>query len=181
MDLSGNSTLQSPLHCGARRGMVLGAWLSGMFVMSMLGESVPLASLLFFAMALCVPVMVYKWLRHTYKVDGGFTTLSGLWMQGITMFGGGSLICTTVAIGYFRWINPDFVWQTVTKMIEIYSASAMSGASTVADTLQSMLDAGVLPSASDIALEMFWLTMFAGSILSLVCSLIVRSRRIPVS
>lgn len=74
--------LQSPLHCGARRGLALGVWLSAMFGLSMLGESLPLASLLFLLLAIAVPFMVYKWLRATYVDDGGFTTLSGLWMQG---------------------------------------------------------------------------------------------------
>ena len=174
------SALQSPLLGGARRGLILGAWLTCMFLLSML-NGMPLASLLFIAMAIGVPILVYRWLRATYVADKGFTTLSGLWMQGIIMFAGASLISTTVAVGYFKWVNPHYVADMATQMIAVYNSSTMSGAQEIAKTLQTMLDAGVLPTAQDVALEMFWLTMFCGSMLSLFASLVARSRRLPDS
>ncbi|MDE7025272.1 MAG: DUF4199 domain-containing protein [Paramuribaculum sp.] len=170
--------LQSPLHIGALRGMYLGVWLSIMFMLTMLGDQLPLASLLFLLMALAIPVLVYRWLRSTFVTDGGFTTLSGLWMQGIVMFGGGALVSTTVAVAYFRWVNPHYVIDMVIRMIEIYKDSSMDGAARIATTLQSMVDAGMLPTAQDVALEMFWLTMFGGSVLSLFASLVARARRV---
>lgn len=175
------TALQSPLHNGARHGFALGGCLTCMFLLSVFGSGIPLASLLFVVLAVMVPVMVYRWLRATYVSDRGFTTLSGLWMQGITMFAGGALISTTVAIGYFKWVNPHYVSDVVTQMISLYQTSSMTGAQDIAKTLQTMLDAGVLPSAQDVALEMFWLTMFGGSMLSLVASLLARARRLPAS
>lgn len=175
------TALQSPLHSGARRGLALGAWLSCMFLLSVLGSGLPFASLLFVFMAIVVPVMVCRCLRATYVSDRGFTTLSGLWMQGITMFAGGALISTTVAVGYFKWINPHYINDVVTQMIAIYKTSTVSGAHDIATTLQTMLDAGVIPTAQDVALEMFWLTMFGGSMLSLFASLLARARRLPHS
>lgn len=168
----------SPYIIGFRRGLIMGLYLSLMFLLSMTGSDSALSSLLFIIMAVGVPILLYRWLRHTYIKENARTTLSGLWMQGIAIFAGGALISTTVAIAYFRWFRPQFIYETVNQVIDMYRASNWPQAIQTADTLQHAMDAGILPSARDIALEMFWLMLFCGSLLSLITAVIVRARKI---
>lgn len=176
-----SSILTSPYAAGARRGLTLGAYLTVMFLLSMSGQQNAISSLLFLVMLASMPAVIYFWLRSTYRKDRGMTTLSGLWMQGITIFAGGALLSTTVAIGYFRWARPQFVAETVQQIISIYRTEPFSGAGEIASTMQTMLDTGTLPTAKDVALEMFWLTLFCGSILSLLIALIVRAVKVQTA
>ena len=176
--MSDNSHISSPLYCGARRGFILGGLLALMFLLSMASRSSALASLAFLLGLIAVPCMVYKWLRATYLSEKGFSQLSSLWMQGIVIFSGASLICTTLAVAYFRWVEPDFVYTVINSYIDVCEQSAQESLKNAAQVLRNAQSAGVLPTATDVALEMFWLTMFAGSMLSLAVSAIVRA--IPI-
>lgn len=166
----------SPYRNGADRGALLGILLSVMFLASVYAEHIPFLSLISAFIFISVPFWVYRWLRKTYVAFSGTPSLSMLWMQGIVTFTCASLILALVATLYMRLIEPDFIHSMVHKAIDFYSAMPDKQSQQVAQLLTNMINAHAVPSAVYIALEMVWLGIFSGSLLSLLLSLLVRAR-----
>lgn len=169
----------SPYKIGANRGAVLGIIMSVMFLASVYAEKIPLLSFLSLILFFSVPFFVYRSLRKTFVTNSGLPTLSILWMQGIVTFACGSLILALVASIYMRYIEPDFIISMVHKAIDFYSALPDQQSQQVAKLLNQMINAHAVPSAVYLALEMVWLGIFSGSLLSLLLSLLVRARPVP--
>lgn len=172
-------TSLNPYKNGANRGATLGVILSVMFFCSIYSDTIPFLSLLAFAIMAGVPFLIYRWLRKTYVANSGIPTLSMLWMQGIVTFACGSLILALVSASFLRFVKPDLIMETVHKVIDLYSSLPDNQSHQVAQLLSQMVKAHAVPSAVSISLEMVWLGIFSGSLLSLLISLIVRSRPLP--
>ncbi len=166
----------SPYRNGADQGALLGILLAVMFLASVYAEQIPLLSLVSVFIFVSVPFWVYRWLRKTYVSNAGAPTLSILWMQGIVTFACASLILALVSSVYMRFIQPDFIHSMVQKAIDLYSAMPDKQSQQVAQLLTNMMNAHAVPSAIYISLEMVWLGIFSGSLLSLLLSLLVRAR-----
>lgn len=171
--------LTSPYSLGARRGLTFGVMLCAMFFAMVYAERAALLGLLAIVIFLSVPFFIYKALRHTYVEERGMTTLSGLWMQGIMIFACGSIICAAVTTVYMRWIEPTFVVDLVRRAADFYAAAGDPSAEEVATVLNRMIESHTLPSALSIAMEMTWLSIFSGSMLSLLMALLARARAVP--
>lgn len=97
-------------------------------------------------------------------------------MQGIMTFICGSLIAGLVAVVYLKWINPDFIADRLQEAIDFYSGSGWQQGEEMADLLQNMVKAHVVPTPIQIVIEMIWLGVFSGSLLSLLMAVLVRAR-----
>lgn len=169
----------NPYKNGANRGAILGIVMSLMFLCSVYAETAPMLSFIAFAIMVSVPFLTYRWLRKTYVANSGIPTMSMLWMQGIVTFACGSLILALVSAAFLKFIEPDFIMSTVHKAIDLYSELPDNQSQQVAQLLSQMIKARAVPSAVSISLEMVWLGIFSGSLLSLLISIIVRARPIP--
>lgn len=170
---------QSPYRRGAENGITFGVYLTVMFFASVYSEKVQLLGLLTICMMLLVPFIIYRYLRRSYVTDHGCTLLSSLWMQGIMVFLCGSVLSASVQIVYLRWINPDFIINQLRSIIDIYSNSGVAQGEQMAELLQNLIDAKAVPSAISLVIEMIWLSVFTGSLLSVLVSLLVRARPVP--
>lgn len=168
--------LASPYQLGARRGLPFGVLLCAMFLAMIWSQRVPLFSLLAVMLFIAVPFVIYLWLRRTYVSEHGMTTLSGLWMQGIMIFACGSMLCAAVSASYLRWIEPDYISSVIRQAIDFYQEVGDSRAEKVAEMLERMVKAGAVPSGAYMAFEMMWLSIFSGSLLSLLLSLLAMAR-----
>lgn len=168
----------SPYRRGANDGFYFGLYLTVMFFAIVISVKVSVFSLLAFAMMLFVPFLIYRWLRRSYVEDKGRSQLSALWMQGIVIFACGSLIAGVVATIYLKWIDPDFIVNRLNEAIELYKDSDWPQGREIATVMQEMIDYNFVPSAIAIIFEMIWLSIFSGSLLSLLMSLLARARRV---
>lgn len=172
--------ISSPYRIGAHRGLILGVALSVMFFASVYSEAIPLLGLVAVAIFFGVPFWLYHQLRKTYVADGGETPVSALCMQGIVIFGGGSSVLALASTIYMKWINPGFVMSMVDRAIEVYSSIDDPAAAQFADLLEQMVSAHAVPTATSIALEVVWLSIVSGALLSLLMAILARSRDIPI-
>lgn len=163
----------------ATDGAWLGLYFTVMFALSVGALYVGLLNIPVIAMALMVPFLTYRFLRRTHVDCHGLTTFSALWMQGIVMFGCGSLIFSAAAYVFMRWIHPGFITDTLRMGIEFYRNAPMDDGADIADMFQEILDNRLLPSPMDISLMWLWLGTFSGSILSMFVAIIARIRRVP--
>lgn len=163
---------------GADDGFLLGLYFSALFFAMVYSMTVPLLSMAALALMAGVPVVIYKFLRRSYVADYGTTRFSALWMQGIVTFFCGSLILALVSFVFMRWIEPDYIESVMRQVVEVYGGASWPQGREAADVLQHALDAGLVPRAIQVSMELLWTGVFTGSILSIVVSLIVQARRV---
>lgn len=162
---------------GAEHGVIMGLYLSVLFAAMANSMKMAWLGVLAMAMALCVPVLTYSLLRRSYSADFGMTRFSELWMEGIMIFAGGSVIMAVTALFYMKWVEPSFIVDQVTAVAELYREA---GQTQISDMLDAALSSRSLPSPAEVAVEFVWLGVFSGSMLSMLMSLLVKARKVRV-
>lgn len=156
---------------GAEQGLIMGLYLSLTFVAAastMWHQWVSIPALLLMA---GVPAIIYFMLRRTYVADYGCTTFSEMWMQGIMIFVGGSIIMATVSYLYMKVLVPDYILQLFERSIEAMTAM---GQTEQAHLVRRIIDQGKILTPGEVAIEFVWVGIFSGSLLSMVMAWIVR-------
>lgn len=162
---------------GADDGFVFGLYLTALFFASAYSLTVPVLGLLGLAMMCGVPVITYYYLRKGYVKEYGTSTFSALWMQGIVMFFCGSLIMALAAYLFLRWIQPSYMMDLLISARDTYSAIDWDRGQEIADTINLMIDKHLIPTPIQVAMELLWLGVFSGSLLSILTALLVSASR----
>lgn len=163
---------------GARQGLIMGLYLSLLFIAMAASLSWPWLSIPAMILIAGTPAVTFVMLRRSFIADHGLSLFSELWMQGIIIFFGGSLIMATVSYIYMKVIVPDYILSIFLQMVDV---SRQMGNIAQADLLQRIIDQGQIFTPAEIAFEFIWLGVFSGSILSMVITWIVRRIKIPNS
>ncbi len=172
---------KSVFRRGADDGFYFGIYLTILFFSMIYSFKVPLLGLVSTIMIIVVPVITYKFLRRYFIEEQGTLRFSVLWMHGIVIFFCGSLILAIVSYVFMRWIQPDIMLSQVQYLIEVYRDSGWARGEEFAGLLEEIIDKNMLPSAISVSMEMVWLGTFSGSLLSMLISLLVMSRRVKSS
>ena len=138
-------TSQDIYREGAHNGVYMGLFLAVVSVLSFLSDRNSLLGIIAMPMLVCVPALHFSLLRSAYRKYGLNASFSALWMLGITIFVGASMICALATYCYLDFADPDFFYRTATAMMEI-----MKGRPEMAETYKTfkvMVDGGLLPSA----------------------------------
>ncbi len=162
---------------GAENGLVLGPVLT---VAALLVGATTYNAWMFLpalAATVAVPVVAYMQLRRTMATQASLATFSALWLQGICAFFFGGAIMAALCYAAMRWVWPGFIIDQVQTVIDVYGSVDDAEAQNVARTLQRLMDSHSLPSAIDIALELLYVAVFTGSLLSMLLALIIRKTR----
>lgn len=157
---------------GADDGLPFGAYLSVLFLFIVFSVQVPILGFLALLMMCGVPAWTYWKLRRAYTAERGTTRFSALWMQGIVMFFCGGLIMALVAYIYMGHINPTFIKEQMELMAEAHAGTP------IGDTLATAIKNKIVPSPIQSAMELLWMSVFSGSLLSILTALLVQARRI---
>ncbi len=154
--------------------MYMGAYLTVLSLLSFMSDKVPMFGLLALVLMVGGPVMHYVLLCKAYSENGCSANFSALWVLGITEFVGASLICALFTYGYLALFDPDFFYRTIETMAEMLKSQPASH-----DTykmLRVAIDGGLVPSNIEYCVQMMMLTIFSGSILTLILIPFVKIR-----
>lgn len=163
---------------GADDGFYFGLYLVALFFASAFSLTMPFAGLLSTVMMLAVPFVIYHFLRRAYIECEGKSQFSELWLHGIVIFFCGGLIAGVVAVVYMRWIAPDFIINQANIAIGIWEEANMPQADELAKTMKLAIEQKMIPTPIQLVIEMLWLQVFTGSLLSMLLSAIIRSIKI---
>lgn len=162
---------------GAENGLVLGPVLT---VAALLAGATTYNAWMFLpalAAIAAVPAVAYTQLRHTMATQASLATFAALWLQGICAFFFGGAIMAALCYAAMRWVWPGFIIDQVQTVIDVYGSVNDPDAQNIARTLQSLMDSHSLPGAIDIALELLYVAVFTGSLLSMLLAVIIRKTR----
>lgn len=160
---------------GANKGVIVGVYLSVIFLCAVLSDYVPLLSLLAILLMLGVPFFIYRIMNFIYKKYQRVADFSSLWMLGISLFLGGSLICSLVTYATLEYALPDYIYNQAEKALELYQQMPQIKDSELTKYIKTAIENGLLPTPIEFAIEMLWLTSFSGSMLSLLLAAIIRA------
>ncbi|MDE6287961.1 MAG: DUF4199 domain-containing protein [Muribaculaceae bacterium] len=174
-------TGKSVYRLGAENGLVMGPLMTAVAVLVAATAYLPWLGLPSLALILAVPAVTYVMLWHGYKESGYKASFSALWLQGICASFFGGLIMGALVFIALRWVWPGFIADQMRLLAEILSSSTDSDTVSMATAVNKSLEQGNLPAPIDIVLELIYVAVFTGSLLSMLLSLIIRSRRPQVT
>lgn len=163
---------------GADDGLYMGAYMSVLMIIFGLAMHSALAGVVAMAMMAAVPFILFRFLKRSLDEDGGRSTFSALWLHGICIFFFGGLLMAVTIYVCLRFIQPDFIVNQMQNVIALYKSVNDPQATEFADILSKMIQHGQLPSPLEVALELVWLGVFTGSLLSMAVAYIVRRKRL---
>lgn len=177
-----SNDIKSPYRLGAEQGRYFGLFLCAWFLTMVLSLKVPVLGLLNLVLSIGVPVMIYIWLYRRHIDRAGKASFSELWMQGIMVFLCGAVILSLMCLIYLRWIEPQwithFVEGAIASYSKFYEMTGSASAKEVSDVLTRMLETHSVPSASTMAVALFWMTTASGCMTSMIIAGLVKLRRI---
>lgn len=172
-----NEKSRSVYVLGAENGLILGPVLTLAAVLA----GATTYHVWMFAPALiamaAVPAVAFVLLKRTMSEQPWAATFSALWLQGICAFFFGGAILAALSYAAMRWVWPDFIVDQVQTVIAVYGSVDDADARNIASTLQKLLENHALPTPIDIALELLYVAVFTGSLLSMLLSFIIRKAR----
>lgn len=172
-----NESPQSVYRLGAEDGLIMGPLMA--VTVLLMGATAYIPGLFFLATAamIAVPSVAFLLLARAHRARPNMSTFSALWLQGICMFFFGSLIMAVAAYAGMRWLCPTFISDQIDAVVSVYGSVDNADARAIAATLQKAAEARSLPTPIEVSLEMIYMAVFSGSLLSMVLALIVRARR----
>lgn len=154
----------------------MGIYLTLIFLFTVLSEQFSLLSLAGLAMLCYTPFFTYRLIVKIHKKYFCTSDFASLWMLGISIFIGGSMICALCSYAYLQYIDPNFIYRQAVNAAELYKELDPDNTSGIAEVIDSLIDNNMLPTPIEVAVEMLWTTTFFGSLLSMLLSAIVRKR-----
>lgn len=171
-----SKNIKSVYTAGAEDGALMGPLLAAAVVCFGASAYWPICFIPAIMLGIAVPAFAYLFLARTYRAQPEVSTFSALWLQGICIFFFGSLIMAVVVYLMLRFVCPTFMVDQAANFINIYGGVDDPMARQTVAMMQTLLDQGALPTPVDIVLELIYGAVFTGSLLSMILSLVVRSR-----
>lgn len=166
---------KSAYRRGADDGVYLGVVLTALYFSTAYSFMISALGLLSLLLLVAVPALIFVLLRRAYISESGATAFSALWMHGIMAFLCGAAISSTIAVVHMQWLEPDLLLKQMQTLIDTYNSTDWPQAKEIAHTLQLAIDNHMLPTPINMAIDMLWLIVFTGSMLSMVISYIVKN------
>lgn len=171
-----SSVTISPYRQGADDGLRFGAYLSVLFFSSIFAPRIPGFGLLSLILAIGVPVVI-AWYLGKYNRNCNFrATFSMMWTQGVIIFVCGCLISGVLLFIYMKWMNPHFIITQWQHLVDIGAQSASPDLNNMGQVASKMIEAGMLPSAIEVVVEIVLMGVASGSILSLIIAAFIGAR-----
>lgn len=164
---------------GAENGLIMGPLMGLALILMGASSYIPLIAIPAMVAFIAVPTLLYILLRRSYELDNGRSSFSALWLQGICAFFFGGLLMGVIIFVSLRWLWPGYVTDQINTLVEILEQSPDPNAQLWIKTIDTMRDSGNMPTPIQIVLELIYLVVFTGSLLSMLLSMVVRARRRP--
>jgi len=167
-------TSKNIFHRAAVWGIPFGLYLAAVAATSIYADKLPVLSLVCLVMLVGIPVLVYRYQRRQFIDDDGFSEYAALWMLGIMLFVLGAVLASLIVYLLLQYARPGFLYDQAQTLINTYRAMPGMADNDVLQTLQQMVDKGMLPTPIEAVVNAYWFITFCGSMLSAVTAWLAR-------
>lgn len=165
------------MQIAADYGPALGLTFCAVLFAAIYALRYPAVSLLALAAIIAVPAITWVMMRRTWKKSMRTMQFASLWSQGIVAFACGGMFLAVATYIYFKWIEPDLLISALESQARRWADMATPESTANARALRLMIDGGAIPHPSEIAFQLLCLTIFSGSMLSMLLAFIIRLDR----
>ncbi|MCM1450473.1 MAG: DUF4199 domain-containing protein [Clostridiales bacterium] len=158
-------------------GPLLGLCFVITFFAALYSLQFPALSFLVIASIVAVPVTVWIMMRRTWRKSLCTMPYATLWTQGIVAFACGAIFLAVSAFVFFKWVDPDLFLRVLQAQEERWTAQSTEQSLANARALHAMIEGGAVPRAGQLVVQLVCLTIFSGSMLSMLVAFIVRLGR----
>ena len=123
---------------GAYKGVPMGIYLTLIFLFTVWSEKSSLLSLAGLAMLCYTPFFAYRLIAKTHKKYFCTSDFASLWMLGISIFIGGSMICALCSYAYLQYIDSDFIYRQTVNAVELYRELDPGNSSGIAEVIDTV-------------------------------------------
>lgn len=162
---------------GANKGVGMGIYLTAASIFCLTSHLNPMVALLALALLAGVPVLQYKLLLGVFRKYGCTDNFSSLWMLGISIFIGAALICAAATYCYLEFFDPHYFYDRGQEALSILEQTPELKSSELYSQMKIAVEEGILPSPIGYCVEMIMITVFSGSILTILLTPLVRLRK----
>lgn len=158
----------------AEAGLPFGMYLTLISCCFLMSVRVDFLSMLVVPLCIGMPFFLGILMKRIAKQEPAYLKFSALWLGGIYTVIFGTLICSLVSAVYLMFIDPGFIHTYILNAITLMESSPLAPQYEATTSLmREAIDSRILPSTTEFISMMGWFTCFAGSILSMLISLII--------
>lgn len=154
-------------------GTYLGLFFIAKFIVGILSLRLPFLGIFMVLMLIAIPVVAYYQTRRFCDAVQQ-RTVARIWLFGIYLFFFAALLCGAAEYVYYRYINPDFLYQQQHMLEDMLNVMYEQKGGALFDEMRSTLAASGVQSPIEAVFSGIWGTVFFGSIYSLVLAVFMR-------
>ena len=165
--------LKSITQYAMEYGTYLGLFFIVKFIVNVFLLRFPALSIVMVLMLIAVPVISYYFVRRFCDVLP-VRSIARIWLFGIYLFFFAALLSGAAEYVYYRYINPDFLYQQQHLLEGMLSAMNEQKGGEIFDNMRTTLQEGGVQSPIEAVFSGIWGTVFFGSLYSLLLALFMR-------
>lgn len=156
-------------------GLILTAFFILKFVISVFSIQQPLFGLVGWIMIMCIPLILFAMLRY-YREQYSFHKISyrQAWSLSMLLLFFASLPEALVQYGYFQFINPDYISDSLNTVISTLENMPELKDNNIANNLIDTYKQTDTPSAIQMAFQTIFNNLFFGGFLSFILAALVK-------
>ncbi len=160
----------SPYRFGASRGLYLGIYCAMMTIIMANADTIPLGGLIGLIMMLLYPLSLFLIFHNASRRIPAPRPLAAMWLATIIAILGSTLITGTISIIYFRWINPDYIFDRISQAATLFADSPVESLHQFSLTAQALIQHHQIPSPVEFSVSIMWALLLVGIITSSIIS-----------
>lgn len=165
--------VKSIMQLAMEYGTYLGLFFIVKFMINIFVLQVPFLSIIMVLMLIAIPVITYYQIRRFCDIVAQ-RSVARIWLFGIYLFFFASLLSGAAEYVYYRYINPDFLFQQQQQMESLLNGMYQQKGGEIFANMQATLAESGVQTPIEAVFSGIWGTVFFGSLYSLILALFMR-------
>lgn len=166
--------LPAVTEIGARKGAYFGIYLVVLYLAVVNSGGSYFVAAFALTMMVGMPIVLYRMLRGIYLIEDCRSSYARLVTVGMSIFFFASIILGLAIYVWMQYVHPGYLYDMAQEAIKAYSQVPDLRDTPMVQALKAAVANGDLPTPIQFAMEMMWLTMMGGGMLSAVIAAVSR-------
>ena len=166
--------LPSVNDIGARKGAYFGIYLVVLYLAVVNSGGSYFVAAFAMTMMVGIPIVLSRMLRGIYLVEDCRSSYARLLTSGMSIFFFASIILGLAIYVWMQYVHPGYLYEMAQEALKAYNQVPDLRNTPMVQALKAAVANGDLPTPIQFAMEMMWLTMMGGALLSVAIAAVSR-------